>query len=223
MIRATISGDVVASTALSGQGREVLEVGFHNLIKKLKKQFDVYGRVLKGDYFECYLPNPADALRVALITKCFIKSLPVDSSGGAKQFKTHGIRLAIGIGEISRFDDKKGIIDGEAIYLSGRLISRQGDVSGRQKIIKSTLFIDATNKLLVSEFEPVFALLDVLLAKCTARQSEVVYHKLMGKNEEDIAKMLKISQSAVNQHSTGAGWNSIEKAVNRFYDVINNL
>lgn len=223
MIRATISGDVVASTKLSVPSRSVLETGVQELLQKLRADFNVYGRVIKGDYFECYLPNPADALRVALITKCFIKSLPVNGAVGIKQFKTHGIRLAIGIGEISRFDEKKGIIDGEAIYLSGRLISRQGDVSGTKKIIKSTLFMDATNKQLVDEFEPVLALLDILIAKGTARQCEVVYFKLLGESEDDIARKLNVSQSAINQHSTSVGWNAIEKTVDRFSYVINNL
>jgi DNA-binding NarL/FixJ family response regulator len=223
MIRATISGDVVASTKLSVPSRSVLETGVQELLQKLRADFNVYGRVIKGDYLECYLPNPADALRVALITKCFIKSLAVDGASGIKQFKTHGIRLAIGIGEISRFDETKGIIDGEAIYLSGRLISRQGDVSGTRKIIKSTLFMDATNKQLVEEFEPALALLDVLIAKGTARQCEVVYLKLLGDSEDDIAQKLNVSQSAINQHSTSAGWNAIEKAVDRFSYVINNL
>jgi hypothetical protein len=223
MLRATISGDVVASTKLSVPSRSVLETRVQELLQKLRADFNIYGRVLKGDYLECYLPNPADALRVALITKCFIKSLPVNGSLGIKQFKTHGIRLAIGIGEISRFDEKKGIIDGEAIYLSGRLISRQGDVSGTRKIIKSTLFMDATNKQLVDEFEPALALLDILIAKGTARQCEVVYLKLLGESEDDIARKLNVSQSAINQHSTSVGWNAIEKTVDRFSYVISTL
>ena len=223
MIRATISGDVVASTALSVQGREVLEKGFGVLIKSLHKNYHVYSRVIKGDYLECYLPDPSEALRLMLIIKCFIKALAIDARLDVKPFKTHGIRLAMGVGAISRFDEKRGIIDGEAIYLSGRLISRQGEVSGKRKVIKSTLFIDAFDKKLVEEFEPVVALLDVLLTRCTARQCEVVFLKLLGKNEEAISKELNISQSAVNQHSTSAGWNAIEKAVVRFSQVIKKL
>ena len=67
------------------------------------------------------------------------------------------------------------------------------------------------------------ALLDVLLSKLTARQSEIVYLKLMGHSETDIATMLNVSQSVINQHSTAAGWNAIEKAVNYFYQVIKTL
>lgn len=223
MIRATISGDVVASTALPEQSRITLEAGFVELLGKLREHYNVYGRVIKGDYLECYIPNPAYALRVALIIRCYVKSLPIKGSVKIQKFKTYGIRLAIGLGEISRFDEKKGIIDGEAIYLSGRLINRLGDVSAHRKVIKSTFFIDATNKELVDEFEPAIALLDVLMSKCTARQCEIVYQKLLGNSEDSIAGKLNISQSAVNQHSTSAGWNAIEKVVNRFYDVIKKL
>ena len=41
-----------------------------------------------------------------------------------KYFNEHGIRLAIAIAPLERFDPEKGIIDGEAIYLSGRAIKR---------------------------------------------------------------------------------------------------
>ncbi len=223
MIKATISGDIVGSTTLSEEGQLILEKGFHDLLFFLDAKFGVYGRVVKGDYLECYLNNPENALRVMLIIKCFIKALPIKGTIGTKSFKMHGIRLAIGLGEISRFDKNKGIIDGEAIYLSGRLISKQSDVYEKRRVIKSTLFIDAKNENVVNEFEPLLALIDFLLSKCTSKQCEVILHKLAGKSEETIANELGISQSAVNQHSTGSGWKAIEKAVNRFNNVIINL
>ncbi|WP_026475111.1 LuxR C-terminal-related transcriptional regulator [Alkaliflexus imshenetskii] len=225
-MKATISGDIIASTALSTKGRAALEKRLKKLIQLLKKEFGIYARVIKGDYLECYIPDPEEALRVALIIKCFIKSHPIDVKSKKREialFRMHGIRLAIGLGPITRFNPRKGIIDGEAIYLSGRLISRQSNPHGERMVIKSTLFIDATIRPVVDEFEPVLALLDVLLAKCTARQCEVLTLKLTGLNEETIASQLKITQATVNQHSRSAGWNAIEKTVNRFNQAIKNL
>ena len=58
------------------------------------------------------------------------------------------------------------------------------------------------------------------MSKATARQSEVLYMKLMNYNEEAISIKMNIAQPVVNQHSTSAGWNAIEKAVVRFCSVI---
>jgi hypothetical protein len=44
----------------------------------------------------------------------------------------------------------------------------------------------------------------------------------MGYNEESIVKKLNKRQSTVNEQSTIAGWNAIEKAVQRFENVIKN-
>ena len=141
----------------------------------------------------------------------------------AKLFKMHGIRLAIGIGKISRFNPDKGIIDGEAIYFSGRTLEENASYNKGKSITKKTLFIKTSSEILNSQLEPLFALLDVLLSKSTAKQSEVIYLKLLGNNEEAIAEKMKIFQSTVNQHSTSAGWNAIEQAVLFFEKVVQTI
>jgi hypothetical protein len=61
-----------------------------------------------------------------------------------------------------------------------------------------------------------------MISKNTEKQCEVLYLKLMGNNEESIVKKLNKRQSTVNEQSTIAGWNAIEKAVHRFENVIKN-
>jgi hypothetical protein len=218
MNRAVISGDIIAYTSLSDADKIKFEAETRELLKILKDKFSVYGRILKGDYIECYIPNPADSLRVALLIKSFIKSFSPETEGmkdpRITAFKTYGIRLAIGIGEINRFDPQKGIIDGEAIYFSGRIISDSRTTSDKERIvIKNTLFLKSKDEDLNEEFEPLLSLIDVLISEATAKQSQVLYLKLLGHSEESIAKQLKLFQSTINQRSTGLGWIAIEKAV----------
>jgi len=226
MHKAVISGDIIASTSLSVKDRVLLENSLKKLLKEIKNKFDVFGRVIKGDYLEFVIPEPQNALRVALAIKSFIKSVSLNdillykAKSRIKQFRMHGVRLAIGYGELERFDPKKGIIDGEAIYLSGRLISGTSTYNEERIVIKNTLYFSSNNKELNEKFEPLFTLLDVLISKATSRQCEVLYLKLLGDNEAAIAKKLTINQSVVNQHSTSLGWNSIEKAVDYFSNTI---
>lgn len=226
MIRAVISGDIVSSTSLTNVDRGLVENKLKYLIGKLKDDFNVYGRVIKGDYLECVVPAPSDALRIALIIKGFVKSIHIEATHNnirkrrIKLFKIHGIRLAIGYGELSRFDPKKGIIDGEAIYMSGRAINKTATYNKERIVIKNTLFFISNNQELNNGFEPILALLDVVFGKATSRQCEVLYLKLMNNTEMEIAKKMGIAQSVVNQHSTSVGLNAIEKSVNYFSDVI---
>lgn len=226
MNQAVISGDIIASTSLSDAGRDFIEKKLKELIKEINQGYIAYGRILKGDYLECVVSLPENALLVALIIKSFIKSISENETLKDKKnkrfkiFRTYGIRIAIGYGELSRFDSKKGIIDGEAIYLSGRKINDEATHNKERIVIKNTLFFVSTDNELNSEIEPLTDLIDTLMTKATARQCGVLYHKLKNNTEETISKKLGIAQSAVNQHSTSIGWNAIEKAVFRFNQVI---
>lgn len=222
MAYCVLSGDIVSSTSLAQSEREDLVTAIEKLIESLSEQYSIYGRILKGDYLECVIPNAGDGLRIALIIKSYIKSLAAAAEGipseknRIKYYKTHGIRLAVGYGSLSNFDKKRGVIDGEAIYLSGREISGESTFNKERLIIKNSLFFASNYAELNDAFIPVFELLDVLLAKATARQCEVLYLKLQNFSEEQIARKLGIGQSAVNQHSTALGWNAIESAVTYF-------
>jgi len=227
MNETVISGDIIAYTSLSNKGKAKLEFSLVEVLDDLDSKFGVYGRILKGDYLECFVPRTGNALRVALAIKSFIKStyfLPEDiineKDTRVRFLKMHGIRLAIGFGELSRLNIGQGIIDGEAIYFSGRALSDQNTYNKEKIVIKNTLYFVSNHSDLNDEFEPVLALIDVLMSKATSKQSKVLFFKLMGYSEESIAKKLKVRQSTVNQHSTSVGWNAIEKAVKRFAQVL---
>jgi len=226
MNKAVISGDIVASTSLSDSGRILLEKSLKELSEEIKTGFNTYTRIIRGDYLECVVPNAEDALQVALAIKSFVKSITINDAPDelndkrVKFFKTYGIRLAIGYGQLSRYNPDEGIIDGEAIYLSGRTINEFSTYKKERIVIKNTLFFVSNDTTLNDEFEPLIMLLDILINKATSKQCKVLYLKLLNNNEETIASKLNISQSVVNQHSTSIGWNAIIKSVKHFSNAI---
>jgi len=227
MISAVISGDIISYTALNNNEKQSLDTEINAMLELLKQEYNVFGRIVKGDYLECYVPDTHRVLRVALIIKSFIKVTSINILTGKaikdskkKIFQNYGIRIAIGIGELERLDTEKGIIDGEAIYLSGRLISELQSYDKERANIKNTMFIKTYSEELNKEVDVIITLLDKFFLDSTAKQSEVIMYKLKGLNESEIAERFNVSQSAVNQHSTSAGWNAIEKAVNRFEELI---
>lgn len=220
MERAVISGDIIGYTSLKEADKIMVEESLKSLMIDLKAKFNVFARLIKGDYLECYIPQRHQALRVALCIKSLVKSTILSTKSKSKRleaFTTHGIRLAIGIGAITRFDKRKGIIDGQAIYYSGRIMNESSGTSNKERIvIKNTLFIKSNSSDFDNTMDAMLALLDILLSKATARQCSVLYLKLTGYDENKIASKLGLSQSTVNKHSTSVGWNAIEKAVQWF-------
>lgn len=217
MTQATISADIVSSTALSVEELSLLQSEIRRFLENLseKSQGKNWGRLFKGDSVEIFLSNPKEALRVALLLKSLVKKTSVAKTKNDKQelFKRFGIRLAIGIGEMRMADKEHDILDGEAIYYSGRLLEKSTE---EKQTIKRSMFFACKDPLLTEQMDVILGLLDALLKEATPRQSEILYYKLFGKNEEEIAEILKIKQSAVNQRSNSAGWKAIESAVNYF-------
>lgn len=217
-----ISGDIVSSTSLIPKDKSLLELKLKQLIVTLETSFGVFARLIKGDYLECVITKPEKALQIALLIKCFVKTINISSDGSYKDnhrvkfFKTYGIRLALGYGKLDRFLPEKGIVDGDAIYRSGRLINTTTTHNKQRVVIKNTLFFSSKSKPLNLQMSAILGLLDTILSSATARQSEVLYYKLTGKTEDEVAKIMDIGQSTVNQHSTSAGWNSIDTTINYF-------
>lgn len=209
---AAISADIVSSTSLSIEETIALKQRIEDLFSILEKRFPgFWGRLIKGDYIECLLPSAKDGFRVALIIKNCIKSFPIAETKRKKPFQTYGVRMAMGIGDMRIIDKEHGIMDGEAIYLSGRTLSGMGTPNKN-----GTFLIEPADKQLKPALQTIGMLTDALLNNATKRQSEVIYYKLLSKNEQEIADILGVKQSGINQHSTSAKWYCIEEALNYF-------
>jgi DNA-directed RNA polymerase specialized sigma subunit len=62
--------------------------------------------------------------------------------------------------------------------------------------------------------------LDALIQKWTLNAAELVLYLLQNKKEEEIAGLLNISQSAVNQRKKNAQWFAVEKLIQYFEKTI---
>jgi hypothetical protein len=70
------------------------------------------------------------------------------------------------------------------------------------------------------QIEPSVLLLDAVIQKWTHNGAELVFHLLQNKKEEEIASILHISQSAVNQRKKNAQWFAIEKLIRYFEKTV---
>lgn len=219
---ATISADIISYTSLSEVDKRNIENKIKNFIVELSDRYredGFFGRIIQGDYIECATKTSHNALRIALLLKTFIKSIVLKSSTnnkGIKYYKEHAIRLAVAVAPLTTIDSEKGIIDGEAIYMSGRAIKDFSTSNKKKIVIKNTMFFCSQDKYINEQFDTIFSLLDTLISRCSAKQCEVITLRLLGLSESEISDKLKKNQSTISQHSTAAGWHSIDKSVNYF-------
>lgn len=213
---ATISADIVSSTSLSVDETIGLRQRIESLFALLKDKYpDFNGRQIKGDYIECVMQDVSSVFRVALVIKSCIKSFNIaENKKSTKNFQVYGLRMAIGIGDMRIVDTEQGIWDGEAIYMSGRALE------GMNVLNKGTLSIKTSKKQLSSPLQTIALLTDAIVNDMTIRQSEVVYYKLLGFKETDIAQKLGISQSGVNKASSATKWYCIEEVL-KYFEQIN--
>lgn len=227
MNHSTLSADIVSFTSLTDNDKRKLETNIKELLSELSAKYvdsNFWGRIVQGDYIECTMNSPKHALRIALLLKTLIKSFELskgnDLNKRIKYFKEYGIRIAIAVAPLLVSDRETGIIDGEAIYLSGRAIKEMTTSNKQKVIIKGSMFFCSPDPQEQEKYDAMIALIDTILSRCTQKQSEVIHYKLLEVSERELSEKLQRDQSTISQHSTAAGWNAIEKAVKYFEKFI---
>jgi len=225
-IHGIITGDIVASQKMPPKVRQKLFADIDIFLKDLKKKWVNNYETFRGDSLQCEVKSPEMALRVALMIRAFFKGylseeeMPKAQANRVEE-RTKGyfttdfdIRLAVGIGEVD-FIKKNKITssDGEAFRLSGEALDNLKQESQR-------LMVKTFNKDFDEQLEPAILLLDALIQKWTLNGAELVLYLLQNKKEEEIAALLDISQSAVNQRKKNAQWFAIEKLIQYFEKTI---
>lgn len=209
---ATISADIVSSTSLATKELIELRRRLYELFSRIAENSPgFWGRIVKGDSIECFVPDYHDSLRIAILIKLYVKMI-VAEWDCSSLLQRYGIRFSIGIGTISYADKEEDIIDGPAIYISGRNLDGISGMRDVYSCIEVDEFDKRTNYLLDSYV----AMIDNLLNSYSVKQAEVVYYKLRGYKETQIAEMIGVKQSAVNSRSSLADWNLLGRAVRDF-------
>ena len=129
---ATISADIVRSTSMNTEDLIVLRNRLRDLFQDFEEDYPgFWARIVRGDSIECVVPNYNDALRIAILIKLYVK-MRVSEFECSEMLQRYGIRFSIGVADIKYADKKEDIINGPAIYLSGRNLD---EISRRENIM----------------------------------------------------------------------------------------
>ena len=212
---ATISADIVRSTSLKTKDLMALRDHLRGLLDRFEDEYPgFWARIVRGDSVECVVPEYRQALRIAILIKLFVK-VQVSGFDCHEHLQRHGIRFSIGIGKLDYADKKEDIINGEAIYISGRNL----DEISRKNSIFTVFEMARAPRPVNGMLDSYVALLNNLVDSCSAKQAEVVFYKLLGYKETEISERLGICQSSVNMRSGQAQWALLRTAIRDFEEM----
>ena len=212
---ATISADVVHSTSLNTGDLITLRKRLRGLLDDFEKNYrGFWARIVRGDSIECFVPEYRYALRIAILIKLFVK-MQVSGMNCDEELLRFGIRFSIGVGDIKYADKNDDIIDGAAIYISGRNLDV---ISGKGNVFTAYQIMDAPESF-CNLLDSYIALLSNIVDSYSAKQAEVVFYKLLGFREIEISEKLGIYQSSVNTRSTNAQWGLVNTAIKDFEEL----
>ena len=213
-MKATLSADIVKSTTLSGV--EMVEMAqYLQEYLQMARMLDSYcwGRVVRGDGIECAFDRVTYLLRLVLLLKFHLKAFRVEDRKLARHTGLD-VRIAVALGELRTNDQDRGIIDGEAIYDSGRALADMSRSSCRDLIVVKSRIPEMTSTL-----NAIFALVDYIASQATSKQAEVLVLKLLRIADGEIAEQLHVSKPNVSVHLRRSGWAALEKALAFFEET----
>lgn len=215
---AAISADVVSSTSLSRESMIELNEKLKNCLYILERRYQgFWGRIVKGDSIECVMSRPEDAFEVALILKTCVKSFEPSNMQDNKRFNRYGLRIAIGIGDMKTIDRTLDMMDGDAIYRSGRAMDK---LVGRAKYSFVISMADCEHE---QALQVILTLVNQLLNNATARKCETLCERILSSDTSKTAEKMGISVSGVNQTLKDLGWSAIEQAITYYRKVTSSL
>ena len=203
-----ITADVIESTEINFEYRNALFSKFNEGLDILKKEYSIEYEWYRGDAFQVKSLSCVTSLKIILLIKFWIKSFEKEAK------KSYDVRISLGIGKDELNQNQLSTSDGEAYRISGRNLDSL-------KSNKQTIIFDSndynSNALKIES-----VLMNAIIDNITPIQSKVLFYKLRGFKEDEIAKQLDLAQSTINQHSSSGNWNTIAKYLHYFEKIYAN-
>jgi hypothetical protein len=199
MKAAVITGDVIRSSDVSSHQREALLMVLKNALQKSRNFLpDLNPEIFQGDSFQGFtIEAIPHSLKTSIYLICqFLKA-------------GFGLRISIGIGEVTFSTGSSLTSDGPAFLLSGRnmeMLKKKG----------WQIAVHVPDENLQQEWDVHSGTLNYLLEKCTAPQAEALAHMLEGQTQQQAAESLGVKQPAIQQRLQAAGWPLLQTILHRF-------
>jgi len=205
-IQAVITGDIINFTKLPASIRKTLIEDTEKLLKNwisVKTNAEIF----RGDSYQVLFEDALSAISRSIQLVCWFKK-----HSNEDQDIYLSTRISIGIGEISYHGKNVLNSDGEAFHLSGRNFDamKEGEY----------LSIHTNDPQKNATIEIILNFINKYLGNWNKGQAEVIFLLLEGKNQQEIAKELSLSQPSVNSRLKTAGWKELGPTIKHIASLV---
>lgn len=204
-MQAVITADIVNSTKLTAVQEKRLTKALQKVLATYQYEF------YRGDSFQVFFKDASEALQTALMCRTVAISLSQD-----EETVTSDVRLSIGIGGVKQPVKQLSTARGDAFILSGRAFDKIA--STEQRII-----IGTGNVLANEGLQVIGDYVNAIFKVMTGKQAAVIFELLKGQTQQVVAEKLSRSKSTIHQHVSSGRWPEIEKLLQQYKNIINQL
>jgi hypothetical protein len=202
MNAAVLTGDIIRSRELNPERRAGLQNALEAAFVAVQQLVPSFRAAqYRGDSFQAIVV-PEEGLKALLLLQSLL------------HIENFGVRIALGLGDMT-FDSGNILTsDGSAFQLSGPALD---------ELKKKIVSINGPNMNFNEEWKVHALTLDYLLQRWTLPQAEAVLGQLRGLTQEETARLLHVRQPAVQQRLQSAGWSVMEAILERFVSSVHAL
>lgn len=210
-IRAVITGDIVGSTRIVGDYREVLHQIGSEIQEFQDDRFiiDIY----RGDSFQTISNRPEKSFLILLIIKAGIKRYSTKQGNQETQWDA---RMSLGIGPLKEYPTSKELreLSGDPFTKSGRSLDQMKEKGKLIKITTGDEYID-------DELDATCPLIDVIINRWNTTQAEAVYYYLLRNfTQRELGEMFEITQRGAGKRLESSNIDTILGYEGRFQNLI---
>lgn len=206
-IKGVITGDIVSSSSIQLEWRDMLLHAMQEIAEDLKSISLLKIEFFRGDSFQILLEQPEKTLLVGILFRAgLISKTPQKSKD------LWDARISIGVGEVSFLTDNIVVSDGEAFVFSGREMDNMK---------KSRLSVRTRWEQINEELSVGTAFADDIISGWTQAQAEVIYLVLLHEiTQKEVSERIGKSPQTVSRLLSYAKENLIRKYLDRYQDLI---
>jgi hypothetical protein len=207
VVGAVLTGDIVNSTKLPPQQEaRVIKILSELLAKFLNGHPHEFYR---GDSFQAYVKEPAEALRMALACRAVVIATTTKEEAAVRS----DVRIGIGIGEVAVPVSSLGSAKGEAFLLSGRGLDELQRTQRR-------LAISCGNEIANIGLQTMADYLDSVFLQMTGKQADIIVELLQGVTQQQLTISRDKAKSTISELANAGRWPEIERTLQQYGQLI---
>jgi hypothetical protein len=209
-ISAVITGDVVASTSLKKDHKQIL-LNISDQLLEYDPAFRM--EIFRGDSFQALVNDPLQGFYLMMAMKAGLRQFEGNSTSIEDIIDA---RMSLGVGVVNDplQETKLGEMDGEAFVRSGRGLEKM-------KNDHTYISIHTGDQSLDEDFQNLCPILDTLIRRWSTLQSQAIFlYLLKNTTQATLAQLLNLSQRGVSKRLEASGINQVMKFDNYYQKQI---